>query len=542
MAKAVREDFGWLGTQTHAAIRETVETELEHRHSVATFEQVVAYGTGVFMGPYAWGLQKARKEMLERQTAKMIEALEEHGEFARYVTNTVRKGLVTGEVVEVEALRNVCFLPTMAQKNRREFINDLGYYLENIDKNGGSYHKYWVLTFGERENLPAFGDMHGAITEANRRMQVWREMAAREFDIDVHMTALEWTVNEERQYHLHANILAKTPYMKDAKLEFARFAARTEEIIGAKFLASGKIRNIRELVKYPFKPADLDGASSAELFWLFKSTFRRRIVRFHGNLAKFRRERKEGGYRVFRLRNKFRLREVASIMPHENGYTEVDLERIEQQEQLRAYCDEHMIEPPERGEDGKNILLAKVAPNFEHTLWAEPSVLIMNYDPNPEEHDKKAHRRLETLEQWAGEAREAWDAAGAPDPQVALTMAQAAALGPKNADNIRALWAKAGPHAVELNALDEEPGQYVVHNGTLSPVKETMFKEEVIEDRDEDPPKNEDDPGKVIEFPAKRFDFKRTTEVADKVAHEAWLAENGGVDNPEFWEIDDVPF
>ncbi len=542
MAKAVEEEFGWQGTDTHLAIRREVEKDLSDRHAVATFDQVIKYGTGVFMGPYAWGLQKERNRILEEHTAEMVAALEEHGERARYVSNTVRKSLVTGEVVEVEALRNICFFPTVAQKNRRDFINDLGYFMENVDANQGKYHKYFVLTFGRRQDLVAFGDMGGAIDAANKKMQRWREMAEKEFGIIVHMTALEWTVDKDRTYHLHANVLAKTPFMVDAKEQFARFAARSEEILGGKFLNAGAIRNLREVIKYPFKPVDMKGASSAELFWLFQHTFKRRIIRFHGDLARFRRDRKEDGHRVFKLRNKFRLREVAPILPHENGYSEVDLERLEQQKQLEAYCEEHQLEPPERGEDGTNILLAKVAPNFEHSMWAEPSVLIMNYQPEPDEFDKKGHQRLETLSKWSEEAREAWDASGAPDPATALTMAQAAALGPKNAHNIRALWKSAGPQATFSDVSNFpviDPRLYVVHNGTVSPAQSSLQTEDVLDDWNGDPPGDPDYPGKVIKFPSKPSENTQTAQADEE---DIWFMANSSDFVPEVRDFDDVPF
>lgn len=551
MAKAVKEDFGWLGTQTHAAIREAVANDLSDRHAIATFNQVIEYGTGVFMGPYAWGLQKARQKVIEAQTEEIAAALEEHGERARYATTTVRKSLVTNQVVPVEAWRNICFLPAVAQKNRRDFINDLGYFLENVDPHGGRYHKYFVLTFGRRQDLPAFGDMAKALDEANRKMEDWREMCREEHGIHVHSTALEWTVDEDRTYHLHANILAKTPFMQDAETEFREFAAKSEKILGGKFLNAGAIRNIREIIKYPFKPWEMKNASSDELFWLFKETFGRRIVRFHGCLAKFRKDRKEDSLRVFKLRNKFRLREVAPILPRDNGYSELEMERMAQQDQLAQQYVEAGLEPPDRGnKEGTNILLARVAPNFEHTLWAEPSVLIMNYDPQPAETDKKGHRRLETLFAWQSEALEAWTNAGAPAPDVALTIAQAAAQGPDNAHNIRALWKVAGPHAVELDALKGAPGSYVVHNGTITP-REVGGDCELIED----PPPPETF-GNIIPIRSDVEIYQTQTKQekmrgylgtfgGEVVDADPWFWQQHGKDTlftPEIREFDDVPF
>ncbi|UMA67307.1 hypothetical protein LVO79_21195 (plasmid) [Roseivivax marinus] len=454
MAKPVKEDFGWQGSSELEAALTEIENDLSDPTAVATFDQVLRLNTGAFMPPKQWAKQRRAAERLERQTEDLCDALESEGIQARLETNITRMSLIDGQTTRQRTYRNVCFLPSIAKKNRRDQLNDLAYYLENID---GSYWRYLVITFGER--IPAHGDLAGAITSANEKMAKWRERVLTKLGVQVGFTGLEFPRNPDGSYHLHANVLIQTPLFFDGGAEFREL---THRHFGTWWRDNGRIGDLRELVKYPFKPNSMEGADPAELAWLFHSTFRRRITRLMGPIAEFRRGRKEDGLRVFRLRNRYRLREVAQILPAENAESE----------------DEDEKDGP--GGGGENILVARAAPSFLDGMWASPSILIWNYNPKPAEANRRSHKRLETVHRWMADARADWELAGAPDPLVAREMA-AAALRDDGDTNLRALWRR--------ESAADSRGIYIVHNETISSPDDDGGGELVIED-DPDPPPN----------------------------------------------------
>ena len=504
-----------FASAVHSAFQDALAKTLDARQGAATFDEVCRANTGIFMQPAKWNEQRKRFEQLSAQTNDIADKLESVGIQARYEdAGLTRISLVTKEVEQIEAFRNICFLPTMAQKNRRDQLNDLGYYLENVD---GAHWRYVVITFGER--IPAHGDLSGAITRANQQMARWRERILKKLGIVVGFTGLEFPRDADGTYHLHANVLLKTPFFLDGGAEFREL---THAHFGTWWREAGGIENLHELVKYPFKPNSLDGADGDELAWLFHSTFKRRITRIMGPISEFRKQRKEDGLRVFKFKRKYRLREVGRILPRDNGFPE-PIEELED-------------DLDSGGGGGENILIAKVAPNFADGFWAQPSVLVMNYNPQANwMTNAKSHKRLETLWGWMSDALSDWDAAGAPDPRVAQQFAQAARQGVSGGGKLRALWNSEAARA----KAEGRGAEYIVHNGTISSQEQDMSLIDMHDRFTDPPPKEPDDTGKVIQFPAKKTEFQQTTEVGEE---DVFFAENAVSGIPEFWDIEDVPF
>ena len=227
-----------------------------------------------------------------------------------------------------------------------------------------------------------------------------------------------------------------------------------------------------------------------------------------GPISEFRKQRKEDGLRVFKFKRKYRLREVGRILPRDNGFPE-PIEELEN-------------DLDSGGGGGENILIAKVAPNFADGCWAQPSVLVMNY--NPEANwmtNAKSHKRLETLWGWMSDALSDWDAAGAPDPRVAQQFAQAARQGVSGGGKLRALWNSEAARA----KAEGRGAEYIVHNGTISSHEQDMSLVDLDDRFTDPPPKDLIEPSKVIQFPAKTTKTTQTTTVDEE---SMW-----------FWECDD---
>lgn len=227
-----------------------------------------------------------------------------------------------------------------------------------------------------------------------------------------------------------------------------------------------------------------------------------------GPISEFRKQRKEDGLRVFKFKQRYRLREVGTISFRDNAMPEP----IEELAELDT----------DGGGGGENILIAKISPNFSDGCWAQPSVLVMNY--NPEANwmtNLKSHKRLETLWGWMKDAQEDWEAAGAPDPQVARQFAEAARQGVQGGAKLRALWNSEAVRAV----AEQRNAQYIFNNGTISSHEDDMSLVDMGDRFTDPPPKDRIEPSKVIQFPAKTMKATQTTTVEEE---SMW-----------FWECDD---
>lgn len=408
------------------------------------------------MSPKKFLAAKLAQETLEQQTLDMAHRLEEVGVPCVFPSSVSLLTDVTKQVIPLPNFRNINVLPSVAQKNRRSLLNDVAFFLENIDR---EYWRYAVITFGER--IPAFGDLRGAISQFKEHMRKWRYDACEQFPgIEFGFVGLEFPRDADGTYHLHANVLYKTPLFFD---KGAAWRAFTHRKLGTWWRDAGRIENVRELVKYPFKPNDIEGCEGDELKWLAESTFKMRIAEILGPIQIFRKQRKDRRQRVVAVGGKLRLREIGDIFDVAKDKT-TSTERDEKEDK----------------KDPFNIIVARVPPSFGTTPWAEGGTLIYNYDPDPV--GQKSKDRLAEVQLYQMQARNAWDAKGCPDPETALNFA--AAIG--TSDNVKALWeakrTRAGGSA-----------SYIVHNETITVPQEfkllaDQWEESVIETAQIPPP------------------------------------------------------
>jgi len=428
------ERFEWQSATRSQIEREILrgveERDTKKHQATLTFEEVMRLNMGSFMTPRNWLKNCRDSERLHQQTEDLADALEAEGVAARRESGIVRIDDVTHQVTELPSYRNICFLPAVAKRNRRDQVDDLEYFLSKVDSGRGAYWRYITITFGQR--IPAGGDLGGAITKANIKMARWRERVLKDLGVVVGFTGLEFPRDEEDEsYHLHANVLVRTPYFFDGG---EAFRTETQAHFGTWWKDNGQIGNVAELVKYPFKPNSLKGADSSELKWLFDQTFGRRIIRLMGPVSEFRKERKESGKRVFRVKGDLRLRYVCRISAEENGLSEDGGD--------------------EGGGAGENIIVGREAPSFRNSMWATSGTLVYNYNPAPPEHRQGSRRRLETMLGYMADAKADYAASGAPDADIARQFRDAL-LSNEDESGLRALWNKAG-------------GSYIVHNDTIS--------------------------------------------------------------------------
>ena len=141
---------------------------------------------------------------------------------------------------------------------------------------GPAHVRFAVITSGRRVEFG--GDLRSRFKFLNELIERWARAVKKEWGVKLIFKGLEYTVSTEG-VHLHANILYSLPcWLPPA--EWEGFLTWNKAKLGVKWLESGEIRDVREVVKYMVKPTDLlqKFVTPARLAWLYDETRRARYM------------------------------------------------------------------------------------------------------------------------------------------------------------------------------------------------------------------------------------------------------------------------
>lgn len=418
-----------------------------------------------------WSVGVARRIALEDQTNRLADLLEKAGITARLNSQVTAVSLVTNIATPLVAYRPVRFLPSVAARDRRPMLNALKYWMDEVVERP-DYVRYIVVTAGEL--VPAFGDLRGRMQDMSRSISKWAHIAKNDFDIHVHFRGSEFTRKTAGErglegyspdtvlYHPHCNILLepKRKLPKTGAGSWDAFLKWSHSYLEGHWHDNGRIKDVREIVKYVVKPADLlegeQPIESDETKWLYGSLFRLNLAQPLGEFKEFYSEISAKKLKVVRVKNR--------------GNNKGKLRLVQKSARL-----DHSV-PREKSDgtmnDPTNILLGMTLPTWSHTPWAEPSMLVRNYDP--ETLVTASEERLKELRFEQHYARMAWDKSGAPEPSVALELAKQ--------------WAsKDGKNVAQFKRKSENT--YKVHNSSLTVREDSISNVTKIENYPKsDPP------------------------------------------------------
>lgn len=366
------------------------------------FEDLLTANTGIGTPLHVWRKARRRNEALQAQTRKLADSLESVGIPAYQRNNPVSLiGDVTGCVEAPDQFRRIRFLPQVAQQERAPMLNALRYFLKAWDK--GPYVRFAVITAGPR--IPLGEDLRGEIQTFHRLLSKWASLARQKFDVEAIFRGTEFTIDEARTFHLHANILY-APRRKLTPEQWEKFLAWTRSYVGAHWRDSGRLRKADEAVKYPFKPAEMDHLSPDELAWLLGAIQRLKLMQPMGVFADFCRELDNDGCKIAPIADKQGL----------------NLARVKRQKRdAPTPAVKDLLKPPR-----ENELIARTAPMPRFSPYREPCSVVRNYTPDPK--TEGGQFRLGLLKDRAQRAKAMWFKNGGPLPGAAL--AQAAGNGP----------------------------------------------------------------------------------------------------------------
>ncbi len=422
---------------------------------------VLRSNTGWEIDPVAWAKRAAASRLLTEQTERIASAL------ARAGVDVIRDGdvtlisAVTGIVESLPVYRAVRFLPTIAARDRRPMVNALKLFMSGTNHTTayiGKYMRYAVFT--APQPVPAFGTLRQEIQALSRRISKWAHRV-KKFGVKVLFRGIEFTrkTAEERGmtdryspdtilYHVHANVIYWPT--RNMKGEWEKFLQETHEFIGSEWKDNGRVESVEEIVKYCSKPADTLAASDEELAWLYRQTQRLKICQPLGPFADWLRDlnkRKEKVVRVHVGHGDGKLMRVRKLSRKVDDGEPTDTEDGSGEDGALPADPREKPERKKRNEPGDgsppaNIVLGLSLPQWRHSPWAEPMIMVQHYDPA-----RLSNEDGLDIREWKRQARAWWDDSFAPEPEEALRVARVAMDKAMSVDDVREA-AEAAPYIV----------------------------------------------------------------------------------------------
>jgi hypothetical protein len=409
-----------------------------------THDDVLRANTGWELDPVLWAKRAAASRQLTAQTERIVSALSRSG------VDVVRPGdvtlisAVTGIVESLPIYRAVRFLPTIAARDRRPMINGLKLYMAGHRQS--KYFRYAVMTCAEP--IPAFGDLRGTIQELSRRISKWAHRVQK-YGIKVLFRGIEFTrataaergmadryPAETPLYHVHANVIY-WPTRALKATEWEAFLRETRGFMNAEWKDNGKIGRVEEIVKYCSKPNDTLAASDDELVWLYLETQRLKIAQPMGEFKLWLKDIEERGEKIVRVQvhagdgRLMRVQKQKRASAREGSFEAREDSANETHDDVNP---PERVEREKRSSDGPpaNVVLGMSLPQWRHSPWAEPMIMVQHYDPTRLSLEDGGDIRA-----WQAQARAWWDDTFAPPPEEALRIARLAIESEMSNEDIR---------------------------------------------------------------------------------------------------------
>jgi len=338
-----------------------------------------------------WSEREQRQRLQEQLTRRLAGVLERAGIPAhRAGSGFALVGLVTGGVKPAEQpYRRLHFLPGVAAALRAELANALELFLATRAR----YARYAVMTTGQRCELD---ELRPRITRLSRLVSRWTCEVCAPLGIEVAFRSIELPCDDAKTFHVHANVVY-WPTRNIPKKAWKRFLRRTRAFFDAHWQDNGRLKEVREVVKYVMKGddvarlADNDEADVAELYHQLAGLH---LVQPLGPFRAFRQQLDDDGLKV-----------VAEYGPR--GRRLVVTRRP-----TRPHRDR-----PITGLRGTNEILSIDLPRAAFCNYREPVMRVANLDVQTLWQDDRLLAR-------AGEALADWTRNGAPAPQLLVPAAR----------------------------------------------------------------------------------------------------------------------
>lgn len=434
-------------------------------------EFVSCLNTGRGLNPELWRERRDSDARLVAQTDSLVAALERTGINATGANDVVAVGLITREFERLNGYRSICFLPLVAQRDRRPMLNELRYF-RSQHRSHGKYMRYAVITNGPtvpaqgmppadvvairqkiqesdcdkvREELRQGLKEHAFFEGRQRTQDLARtisrvaDWAREKYGIDFVYRGIEYTVKQRGSddhvsMHPHANVLY-TPPPNLSKRKWRSFLSEMHDQLGGwHWQDNGVLENPKEAIKYAFKPVELEGISDATVRWLYEQTFGLKMAQPMGAFMRWRHD-------------ELTVQEWFNEISQTWGTKQIKGAKMRRRKHRKVVTFDYAKGPysdgpslgvcsvrkrPGSGSSKQTTIVAEGAPPPENVLmgitmpqrrfspFSEPCALIMNYTPTPA--TEWGQEALDGLARESAAMRPVWHMNGAPDPEVALAL------------------------------------------------------------------------------------------------------------------------
>lgn len=465
-----------------------------------THGNVLRSNTGWGIDPIAWAKRAAASQLLTAQNDHIAAALTRAGVDVTRDGNVTLISAVTDIVETMVSYRACRFLPTIAARDRRPMVNGLKLFMTGHQNS--RHFRYAVMTCAEP--VPAFGNLRETIQKLSRRITKWAnyiktpgEKDGGGYDVKVLFRGIEFTraTAADRDaaarargqtsnlverfgadtvlYHVHGNVIYwPTRAMRSA--EWKGFLRDTHRFMKAEWRDNGRIETVEEIVKYCSKPNDTLAAGDDELVWLYHQTQRLKICQPLGDFKAWMKTLSEQGEKVVRVhlgRGDGRLERV------KKGKRERPVDEDDQAgAEGAAFEGTNPPEKPERrqrsepgeGAPPTNIVIGLSLPQWRHSPWAEPMIMVQHYDPA-----RLSDEAACDIAAWKANARAWWDDAFAPPPEEALRVARMALDKAMSDEDVREA-AEAAPYILDTCRPTVPKGQADPNENDLEEMDDDM--------------------------------------------------------------------
>ena len=245
-----------------------------------------------------WEKGQKQNQYLLDQTYKIADQLEAEGIEAYQHQDLTLFGLHSKSYKKLPNFRNITFLPYVARKNRNKILKPLEFYLQRHPN-----ARFATITSGVRCTLEELPDrakwMHRQISKCNATKFMKDARAKFVFRSTELGEVYPLGSDGEVSCHPHCHTLLVLDRFLP-KDQWSTLLERIHGFFGTHYQDCGKIKNVRELVKYCVKPSDFEHLSSKDVVSLYHATKNLRLVESLGSFRECKRKLKEDRMKLVR--------------------------------------------------------------------------------------------------------------------------------------------------------------------------------------------------------------------------------------------------
>jgi hypothetical protein len=262
-----------------------------------SYPRIASELSGHLQDPEAWQKGQTQHQTLLDQSYHLADLLEGEGITAYQDQDLTLFGLHSKSYRKLPNFRNIQFLPSVAQKNRRSVIKAAEFFLKK-----NQLARNWTFTSGVRCSPVELPNRHRWMARKLSRLNTqpfMQELGARFVFRATEFGELAPDCDGNLSLHPHMHAIMTLDRMLSRK-QFVYLLKRVTAFWGFYCKDCGKLRDVREMIKYCVKPSDLEHLNGKQVAELYHCSKGLRLVESMGGLREMKRQIKENNQKIIR--------------------------------------------------------------------------------------------------------------------------------------------------------------------------------------------------------------------------------------------------